>query len=88
MFDPGASGNYGTVSSPELTADIAACNAAVKDTDVTAAYDKLEQYFMNRVPQIGLYYRTNSIVTDEAVQGIGTPYENQIFNDIASWSVQ
>lgn len=88
MFNPDASGNFGHVSSPELTADIAACNAAVKESDVIAAYDKLEQYFMDRVPQIGLYYRTKSIVTDEAVQGIGTLYENQIFSDIASWSMQ
>ncbi len=88
MFNPDASGNYGHVASDELTADIAACNAAVKEADVIAAYDRLEQYFMDKVPQIGLYYRTNSIVTDDAVAGMGSLYENQIFNDIAVWSMQ
>lgn len=88
MFDEDGPGNYGHVYSEQLSESIAACNAAVNEADIIAAYDKLQQYFMEKVPQIGLYYRTYSIVTDEAVQGMTALYQNRLFADVASWSME
>ena len=88
MFDPNSESNFGHVSSSELTGYIDACNKAVKETDIISAYENLQQYFMDKVPQIGLYFRMHSIITDANVMGISKPFENHIFHEVSTWSME
>ncbi len=87
LFEPDAPANFGHVSSQELIDAISACNGAVTESEMMEAYDTLEQYFMDKVPQIGLYYRMNSIIADASVTGITGIYENRIYSEIQDWSV-
>jgi ABC-type transport system substrate-binding protein len=87
MFAPDGPENFGHVASDELNTAITACNEALSETDMISAYDMLENYFMEKVPQIGLYFRMNSIIADTTIMGISAPYENHIFSDISEWSV-
>ncbi len=88
MFTPDSELNFGHVASSELMGYIDACNESINETDMISAYENMEQYFMDKVPQIGLYFRMNSIITDSNVMGIGKPYENHIFGGISTWSIQ
>ena len=88
MFQPDSESNFGHVASDELMGYIDACNKAINEKDIITAYENLEQYFMDKVPQIGLYYRMHSIITDDSVKGISKPYENHIFGEISAWSME
>jgi len=87
LFQPDGPVNYGHISSTELMDAIAACNGAVTESEIADAYISLEKYFMEKVPQIGLYFRMNSIIADTSVTGITGSYENHVYTDIAAWSV-
>ena len=85
LFDMGGSGNYGHVESAEITAAVQACALAITEEELYAAYGALQKILTERVPQIGLYYRMNSIICNESVQGIQNIRQNMIFADIAQW---
>jgi ABC-type transport system substrate-binding protein len=87
LFQPDGPSNFGHIASQELMDNIAACNGAVSESEMMSAYDTLEKYFMDKVPQIGLYFRMNSIIADTSVMGIAAAYENHIYANIADWSV-
>ncbi len=87
LFTPDGPDNFGHVSSDELMAAIAACNEAVTEDEMVSAYETLENYFMEKVPQIGLYFRMNSMIADATIMGISDLYENHIFSGISGWSV-
>lgn len=87
LFDSGGSGNYNGVSSQELTDAIAACSNAFGEEEVKAAYSELQRLLMERVPQIGLYFRMNSIICDEAITGITGARQNRVFEDVSKWFI-
>lgn len=87
LFQPDGEDNYGHVSSTDLMDAISTCNQAVTETEMIDAYAVLEQYFMEKVPQIGLYFRMNSIVADTSVTGITGVFENRIYAKVSEWSV-
>ena len=87
LFQPDGPDNFGHVASTELMDAITACNEAVTETEMISAYDALEKYFMDNVPQIGLYFRMHSIVADASVTGISGVFENRVFENISDWSV-
>ncbi|MEA5002770.1 MAG: ABC transporter substrate-binding protein [Christensenella sp.] len=87
MFDSGGSGNYNGVSNQELTDAIAACSSAFGEEQVKAAYSELQRQLMERVPQIGLYFRMNSIICDQAITGITGARQNRVFEDVNKWFV-
>lgn len=85
MFNPGGSANYGGVNSTEITAAIDAARAAFTEETVKSAYSELQRLLIERMPQIGLYFRTNSIVCNDLLTDIGEPLQGQIFADINAW---
>lgn len=87
MFNSGGTGNYNGVSNQELTDAIAAAGNAFTEESVQAAYSELQKVLMERVPQIGLYYRMNSIICDEAITGITGVRQNTVFGSIDQWAV-
>lgn len=85
MFDQGGSGNYGHVQSEEITNAIAACSKAVTEEEMTAAYSELQKVLTERVPQIGLYFRMNSIINDESIKDIKDARQNMVFSTVSQW---
>ncbi len=85
MFDQGGSGNYGHVQSEEITNAIAACSKAITEEEMTVSYSELQKALTERVPQIGLYFRMNSIISDESVKDIKDARQNMVFNTISQW---
>lgn len=85
LFDPDSPSNYGHVKSAEIDAAIDACALAVTEEESMVAYEGLQQVLTERVPQIGLYYRMNSIICDESITGIAGLRQNMIYSNIADW---
>ena len=87
MLRTGESLNYGMVASSDLDAILDRCNAALSESEVKEAYGELQQYFIDKVPQIGLFYRMHSVIVSEEIKGIENLKENNIFKDVESWSI-
>ncbi|MEG0630445.1 MAG: ABC transporter substrate-binding protein [Christensenellaceae bacterium] len=87
LFDVGAEANYGHVQSEEITAAIAACNASVTQEEEIASYAALQKTLTERVPQIGLYFKMNSIICDETIKEIKAPRQNEVFATIGDWYI-
>lgn len=85
MFKPGGSANYGGVDSAEITAAIDAARGAFREEDIKANYSELQRLLTERVPQIGLYYRMNSIVCSELLTDIKNPRQGQVFAQVNEW---
>ncbi len=85
MFDHGGSGNYGHVQNEDITNAIYGCTQAVTDEDVMGSYGELQRVLTERVPQIGLYFRMNSIICDESIKDVKGVRQNMIFSTLAEW---
>lgn len=85
MFNPGGSANYGGVDSAEITSAIDAARNAFKEEDIKAAYSEVQRLLMERMPQIGLYYRMNSIVCNDLLTDIKDPRQGQVFAHVNEW---
>lgn len=77
--------NVGHVSSSEILEAARQCELALTEEEIKTAYSTLQRVLADRVPQIGLYFRTNSIVCDETIRGITDIRQNLIFSDIGQW---
>ncbi|MEA4854149.1 MAG: ABC transporter substrate-binding protein [Christensenella sp.] len=88
LFNPGGSGNYNAVNSQEITDAIAACSNAFTEDGIKEAYGNLQKLLIERLPQIGLYYRMNSIICEETIKGITDPRQNMVFGNIEKWYLQ
>lgn len=87
MLKTGSEENYGCIASSELDTIIDECNASVTEEQVIENYGKMQQYFIDKVPQIGLFYRMNTLITKSNVIGIENLYEHHIYDNISSWSI-
>lgn len=85
MLNPGGPANYGGVNSPEITSAIDAARNAFQEENIKAAYSEVQRLLMERMPQIGLYYRMNSIVCNDLLSDIKDPRQNQVFTHINEW---
>jgi len=85
IFDADGEGNVGHVSSSEIDDAINACELAIEYDEIVAAYGELQKALSERVPQIGLYFRSNSIICDESIHGITNIRQNMVFNNVAEW---
>lgn len=85
MLNPGGSANYGGVNSTEITSAIDAARNAFQEENIKAAYSEVQKLLMERMPQIGLYYRMNSIVCNDLLSDIKDPRQNQVFTHINEW---
>lgn len=85
MFDVGGSGNYGHVDDPELSKAIEACRQAISEEDMREACAVLQERLSSLLPQIGLYFRMNSIICDEGIHGIHDVRQNEVFATVSEW---
>lgn len=87
LFSENSPLNVGHVSSEEIINAARKCESALTEEEMITAYSELQQVLAERVPQIGLYFHTNSIVCDETIHGIKDIRQNLIFNDISQWYI-
>jgi ABC-type oligopeptide transport system substrate-binding subunit len=87
MFDQDGAGNFGSVRSDDIDVAIDAFEAAITDEEILEACSALQRTLAERVPQIGLYFKTDSIICDESVMGITNQRQNRAFTDIAQWYI-
>ncbi len=87
LFGASGAGNYGHVQNDEINQAIRACDAAVTEDEAVAAYSDLQRVLTERVPQIGLYYRMNSILCADGIKNIKNPRQNAIFANISEWHI-
>ncbi len=87
MFDQDGTGNFGSVRSGDIDVAIDAFEAAITDEEIVETCSALQRTLAERVPQIGLYFKTNSIICDESVMGITNQRQNRVFTDIAQWYI-
>lgn len=85
MFDTNGIGNYGHVNDPELEEAIRACGQALTESEIIDAYAVLQRRLAETLPQIGLYFRMNSIICDVGIHGIGDVRQNAVFSDVSRW---
>jgi len=77
--------NYSKYKSADMDKALEKCAATVKEEELKLAYGGLQQQFVNDLPHIALYFRTNSLVYRSDLQGIGTIRELDVFRDISKW---
>lgn len=85
MFDTNGIGNYGHVDDPALEEAIDACSQALTESEIISTYAVLQQRLSQTLPQIGLYFRMNSIICDAGIHGIEGARQNAIFSTISKW---
>ncbi|MBD5560752.1 MAG: hypothetical protein HDQ87_10455 [Clostridia bacterium] len=85
MFDVDGAGNYGHVDDPELTQAINDCKLAITEEEVIEACGVLQERLSSLLPQIGLYFRMNSIICDEGIHGIADVRQNAVFATVSDW---
>ncbi len=88
LFDVGGAGNFGGVDSAELSSAIGAARNAFQEEDVKKSYAELQKQLVERVPQIGLYFRMNSAVCNDLLKGITGMRQGQVFTGISDWYYQ
>jgi len=82
-----SSANYGYYKDEFMDFAIEECGIALTDEDKKAAYSEVQKLFLEQLPQISLYFRTNSLVYDDSIKGVNSFRSLDLFNEIQSWYV-
>ncbi len=77
--------NYGGFSDTEMDAALANCKSALNEDEMKAAYIAMENKFMDSVPQISLYFRTNALLYDAMINIKGSMRETDVYTAIPQW---
>ncbi|MDY3005092.1 MAG: ABC transporter substrate-binding protein [Christensenella hongkongensis] len=85
LFNSDGSANYGGVNNQEITDAINTAENAFTEDAVESAYSELQRILVERVPQIGLYFRMNSAVCNETLTNINGMHQNDVFYHINEW---
>ncbi len=79
--------NYGYYKDETMDGALEACGAALTDDEKKAAYSTMQELFLEQLPQIPLYFKTNSLIYDASIEGVSDFRALDIFNDIQNWYV-
>ena len=79
--------NYGYYKDETMDGVLEACGAALTDDEKKAAYSTMQELFLEQLPQIPLYFKTNSLIYDASIEGVSDFRALDIFNDIQNWYV-
>jgi len=87
MISSSGTANYGYYKDEFMDLALEDCGTALKEEDRKIAYSRVQEMFLNQLPQISLYYRTNSLIFDDSIKGVMNYRALDIFNEIQSWYV-
>lgn len=82
------SNNFGAYDNSRMELLLDAVAQAVDEKELRNVHAKLQQFFIEDLPFIVLYFRTNSIVCDSALQGVENVYEPDIFRTVDKWYIE
>ena len=85
MIGTGGSANYGGFADSNMDQLLLACKTATNDETMTAAYIEMENYFVEQIPQIGLYFRTNSLIYDSTITISSAMRDLSVYTTIPKW---
>jgi ABC-type transport system substrate-binding protein len=77
--------NHGGFSDTTLDGLLQDCKTALKEETMRDAYIAMESRFIETVPQISLYYRTNTLIYKTAINISTELFDMNIFPTIPSW---
>jgi ABC-type transport system substrate-binding protein len=80
--------NYSGYVSDKMNQLLSKCSSAVKEDDLKKEYSNLQQAFVDDLPHIALYFRTNSVIYDSKIQVLGKVRELDIYHDISKWYME
>jgi len=77
--------NYGGFSDTELDGLLGACISALDEASLKTAYTAMEQRFIETMPQIGLYFKTNALLYDSSIAVTGSIRDLNIYTMMPEW---
>ena len=87
MIGTNGSVNYGGFSDTAMDALLLDCKQALDEESMLAAYKAMEDYFIERAPQISLYYRTNALIFEVDINIVGDFMDLNVFTTIHEWYI-
>lgn len=85
MVGTGGNQNYGQFSDTALDQMLTSCKSALTEQAMMEAYSAMEQRFIETVPQIGLYFKTNALIYDNAIAVSGDLRDLNLYTTIPQW---
>ncbi len=85
LIGTGGSKNYGSFSDGTLDGLMEECLKALDETSMAKAFQAMEQRFIETVPQIGLYFRTNALLYDTSIAIAGDMRDLNLFTTLPQW---
>ncbi len=85
MLSSAGASNYGKFADAEFDALIKNCATALSEDDMKSAYIAMEKAFIDRLPQISLYFRTNALLCNASINIPGTLRDMYVFNTVPQW---
>ena len=87
MIGTNGSANYGGFSDTEMDTLLQNCRTALKESEMKEAYLLMESHFIDTIPQISLYYRTNAMLYDVAINFTDSIRDMNIYTMIPKWYI-
>ena len=87
MIKTDSSTNYGGFSDEGMDLLLSNCRAALDAESMRDAYLSMENYFIETIPQISLYFRTNALIYDVDITVDTDIRDLNIFNTIPRWYI-
>jgi ABC-type transport system substrate-binding protein len=85
MLASNGASNYGKFADAEFDTMLKSCATALNEDDMRSAYTAMESAFMERLPQISLYFRTNAILYNASMNIPANLRDMDVFNTIPGW---
>lgn len=85
MIGSGGAANFGGYTDTMMDQLLQNCRTATNDEDMADAYLDLENYFVEQIPHLGLYFRTHSIIYDSKVTIESGLRDLSIYTTIPKW---
>lgn len=79
--------NYISYRSPEMDNLLQQAFLAQGDAGMKKAYRDLQQYIIEELPYISLYFRTSAVLTSNRVRGDVQPTKDYIYGNIQDWFI-
>lgn len=77
--------NYGGYSDPQMDQLLQTCRTTKNDEDMAAAYLDFENYFVEQIPHLGLYFRTHSVIYDSEINIKQGLRDLSLYTTIPKW---
>lgn len=85
--DSDGANNFGHINDPELEALSRKMMTALTEEELREAARDVQDYFLNNVPFVTLYFRLNSIICSAEILGMEGTRKPFIFADIKNWYI-